>query len=79
VALADGQPGLSKQALCNLEAGNREPAWATVQLLALALGVDCRAFQDGALELPKAEATRPRGRPRNAPAAPKKPTKRKRP
>lgn len=38
--------GLSKQTLSQLEMGNREPSWATVQKLARALGVDCRAFQE---------------------------------
>lgn len=69
--------GLSKQAVSNLEMGNREPTWQTVQLLARALGVDCRAFADPDLPLPPESETavKPRGRPRKTPAegpAPKK-------
>src|SRR5437868_4367997 len=41
--------GLSKQALSNLELGNREPNWNTVQLLAAALGVSCDDFIDPAV------------------------------
>src|SRR5262245_10361830 len=49
--------GLSKGGIANLEQGIREPAWSTVLLLAEALGVDCRAFQ----EAPAADV-KPRGR-----------------
>jgi transcriptional regulator with XRE-family HTH domain len=43
--------GLSKQAISNLELGNREPAWATVVALAHAFGVSCEAFMvDGQAE-----------------------------
>src|SRR5436190_22303607 len=61
--------GLSKQALSRLELGENEPAWETVQLLALALGVDCREFVNQDLGLPPggAEPGRPKGRPRAAP------------
>jgi len=38
--------GLSKQALSNLELGNREPSWETVQRLVGALGVSCEVFSD---------------------------------
>ncbi len=74
--------GLSKQALSNLEAGNREPRWQKVQLLAHALGVDCTAFIDPELQPPEAEPARPRGRPRKdagqvEPAPAKKAKKRK--
>ncbi len=72
--------GLSKQAVSQLELGEREPAWRTVQLLALALGVDCSAFLDPDLTLPEEEPARTRGRPRKvndrgatAEATPKKP------
>jgi transcriptional regulator with XRE-family HTH domain len=41
--------GLSKQALSNLELGNREPNWNTVQRLAAALGVSCDDFIDPAV------------------------------
>jgi transcriptional regulator with XRE-family HTH domain len=82
--------GLSKQALSNLELGNREPTWATVQVLALALGVDCRSFADESLRLPPEEPPRPPGRPRKAgtdatgpaaelPPPQKEPTRRKPP
>jgi transcriptional regulator with XRE-family HTH domain len=72
--------GLSKQALSNLEAGNREPTWQTVQLLAAALGVDCRSFVDPNLSLPEEEPAAPRGRPKKDAGqaeAPKKTTRRK--
>jgi transcriptional regulator with XRE-family HTH domain len=62
--------GLSKQALSNLEAGNREPTWQTVQLLASALGVDCREFVDPNLKPPEGMASAPRGRPRKTPGPP---------
>jgi transcriptional regulator with XRE-family HTH domain len=62
--------GLSKQALSNLEAGNREPTWQTVQLLATALGADCTAFADPGLVPPEAAPARPRGRPRKAAPGP---------
>ena len=54
--------GLSKQAVSNLEAGNREPTWQTVQLLAAALGVDCTHFLNPNVKPPKAEPARPRSR-----------------
>lgn len=57
--------GLSKQALSHLELGKREPTWQTVQLLALALGVDCRTFADPDVALPEPPTDPPkRGRPR---------------
>ncbi|HEY7157275.1 MAG TPA: helix-turn-helix transcriptional regulator [Gemmataceae bacterium] len=37
--------GLHRQGIAKLEMGEREPAWATVQALARALGVSCEAFQ----------------------------------
>jgi transcriptional regulator with XRE-family HTH domain len=55
--------GLSKQAVSRLEQGDREPSWSTVQLLAVALDVDCRAFADPGVTLPASEPLRPRGRP----------------
>jgi transcriptional regulator with XRE-family HTH domain len=42
-ALADAA-GLNKHAVVKLEAGNREPSWATVRALARALGVEVTAF-----------------------------------
>ena len=38
--------GVSKQAVSNLELGNREPTWETVRRLARALGVSVVAFDD---------------------------------
>jgi DNA-binding XRE family transcriptional regulator len=55
--------GLSRQSLNQLERGDSEPAWQTVQLLALALGVATEEFRDMRLTLPDVEV-RPRGRPR---------------
>jgi transcriptional regulator with XRE-family HTH domain len=55
---------LSKQAISNIEAGNRpDPTWETVQRLALALGVACSELADPDLELSGAEL-RTRGRPK---------------
>jgi transcriptional regulator with XRE-family HTH domain len=62
--------GLSKQAMSRLEQGDREPSWGTVQLLALALGVDCRAFADPGVTLPASGPLRPRGRPAKREMAP---------
>ena len=59
--------GVSKQALSLLELGEREPNWETVQRLALALGVDCRAFVDTALTLPPEGPPAQMGRPRKTP------------
>lgn len=57
--------GVSKQAISRLEMGVNEPAWETVQLLALALGVDCRVFTDPDVSIPEPPADPPkRGRPR---------------
>jgi transcriptional regulator with XRE-family HTH domain len=71
--------GLHKLTVAKLEQGLREPSWATVQALAAALGVDCRAFQEesaprqrmgpGRPAKPNSEQDaeqpkRPRGRPR---------------
>jgi transcriptional regulator with XRE-family HTH domain len=68
--------GLTKQALSRLEMGEREPTWNTVQRLAAALGVDCRAFVDPNLTLPPERPPARRGRPPKvrpeAPAAPQK-------
>jgi transcriptional regulator with XRE-family HTH domain len=54
--------GISKQAMSQLELGQSEPVWSTVQKLALVLGVDCRAFADPDLALPEVEV-KGRGRP----------------
>jgi transcriptional regulator with XRE-family HTH domain len=56
--------GLSKQTLSVLEKGDRSPTWDTLQLICLALGVDCRAFADDGLKLPGADEAQPVGRPR---------------
>jgi transcriptional regulator with XRE-family HTH domain len=46
-ALAD-LAGMHRQGVNKLEAGDREPTWASVQALARALGVSTEAFQDEA-------------------------------
>jgi transcriptional regulator with XRE-family HTH domain len=58
---------LSKQAVSNLLAGERQPNWDTVQRLAAALGLDCRAFADPDItaEVAAAPPAKPRGRPRS--------------
>src|SRR5262249_35710852 len=58
--------GLSKQALSQLELGQREPSWVTVQALAGALGVSCDEFIDLSIYNRKDAQgpPRPRGRPR---------------
>src|SRR5262245_36686152 len=56
--------GLTKQALSRLEMGEREPTWNTVQRLAAALGVDCRAFMDPNLTLPPVQPAGRAGRPK---------------
>ncbi len=38
--------GVSKQAVSNLELGNRKPTWETVRRLARALGVSVAAFDE---------------------------------
>jgi DNA-binding XRE family transcriptional regulator len=68
--------GVTRQTLSRLEMGDSEPSWTTVQMLALALGVDCTALADPNLQAPAAEPPRPRGRPRkSATESPKKDAK----
>jgi transcriptional regulator with XRE-family HTH domain len=55
--------GLSKQALSNLELGQREPNWNTVQRLAAALCVSCDLFIDPVFSR-RATSPKPRSRPR---------------
>jgi transcriptional regulator with XRE-family HTH domain len=59
--------GMHLHGITKLEQGDREPAWATVLLLARTLGVSCEAF---AGDEPPGEVEpappRPRGRPRKA-------------
>jgi transcriptional regulator with XRE-family HTH domain len=70
--------GVTRQTLSRLEMGESAPTWPTVQLLAIALGVDCSAFVDPGLQPPEEEPTRPRGRPRkDAPAATTEPAPKK--
>ncbi len=45
--------GLTRPAVGNLANGDSRPTWATVQLLALALGVSTEEFRDKRLALPK--------------------------
>ena len=56
--------GLTKQSLSQLERGESQPSWQTVQLLAAALGVDCTAFADPGVKPPAPAEAKPRGRPR---------------
>jgi len=56
--------GLTRQAVYQLESGQSEPLWTTVQLLAAALAVDYAVFADLALKLPDSTPNKPRGRPR---------------
>ncbi len=78
--LAD-RAGMNRFGVAKLEQGVREPSWATVQVLAKALGVDCLAFADAPGESVVAVPEPKRGRPRKdqspakAPAA-KKPRSR---
>jgi transcriptional regulator with XRE-family HTH domain len=69
--------GLSKQAISRLELGDNEPSWQTVQLLASALGVDCREFADPTVKPPPTVEAKPRGRPSKA-AVPDEPAKKAR-
>jgi transcriptional regulator with XRE-family HTH domain len=66
--------GLHLHGLTKLEQGQREPAWATVQALSAALGVNCDAFNQ-----PAAADSKPSGPgrpPKTKPEAPApKPTK----
>jgi transcriptional regulator with XRE-family HTH domain len=71
--------GLSRQALTQYERGTREPAWQTVQLLCLALGVQFADLADPSIRLPDTDG-RGAGRPRKdgqedaaAKAQPRKP------
>jgi hypothetical protein len=58
---------MHRQGIAKLEAGEREPAWATVRTLAKALAVNCLAFEVEDEPAVK-EAPRPRGRPRKSDA-----------
>jgi hypothetical protein len=60
-------PHQAGQALSYLETGDRKPTWETVQLLAKALGLDCRAFEDAALALPEYKPGRPGPKPKGKP------------
>ena len=53
--------GLSKQALSNLELGQREPNWNTVQRIAAALCISCELFLDPAFSR-RTASPKPRGR-----------------
>jgi transcriptional regulator with XRE-family HTH domain len=58
--------GLTRQTLSRLEMGDRDPTWGTVQLLALALAVDCREFRDPSITLPEVALTvQPDGLPKS--------------
>jgi DNA-binding XRE family transcriptional regulator len=58
--------GLSRQAVFLIEKGIHKPTWTTVQLLALALGVDYAALAEPDLKLPNVAPVGPRGRPKKA-------------
>jgi transcriptional regulator with XRE-family HTH domain len=61
--------GLTKQTVSRLEQGQSVPSWPTVQLIALALGVDTGALVDPSLQMVADKPAAPRGRPRK-PAEP---------
>ena len=61
--------GLSRQFISQLERGLNEPSWTTVQLLALALGVDFSELAEPDLQLPDEAPAKPRGRPKKGAAA----------
>jgi len=63
------QAGMHRFGIAKLERGEREPAWATVQSLAKALGVNCLAFQDDGETVHPAEPARTRGRPKKTDTA----------
>jgi transcriptional regulator with XRE-family HTH domain len=77
--------GLSKSSIAKLEQDLREPTWATVRMLAQALGTSCAAFEDTAgppAEKPPARLGRPRKYQPEEPAgqaeqAPRKPGRKK--
>jgi transcriptional regulator with XRE-family HTH domain len=54
--------GLHLGAVFKLEQGKREPSWATVQALAKALDVDCRAFAVEDESPPKKAAPKRKGK-----------------
>jgi transcriptional regulator with XRE-family HTH domain len=62
--------GLSQAGLLKLENGERQPAWDTVQKIALALGVECTAFTDSSIQLPEEQEPKKRGRPKQVPLEP---------
>jgi transcriptional regulator with XRE-family HTH domain len=72
--------GLHTQAVAKLEQGIRDPAFATVQVLASALGVSVAVFEETAPSSAPAAAVpaKPRGRPRKPPSGDPKPSRRKR-
>jgi transcriptional regulator with XRE-family HTH domain len=69
--------GVSRQAVSQLENGDSVPTWPTVQLIALALGLNCSVFVDPTLQLPEEKPTAPRGRPKKPAGAPAKKRKKK--
>jgi transcriptional regulator with XRE-family HTH domain len=73
--------GLTRQAVSNRLAGERQPNWETVQRLAAALGLDYRWFADPAIqaEVAAAPPAKGRGRPAKDEPATKPEAGRKRP
>jgi transcriptional regulator with XRE-family HTH domain len=66
--LADAA-GMHRFGIAKLEQGLREPSWATVRNLCMALGISCEAFQVPAQEREPVGVGRPR-KPADAPAKP---------
>jgi len=53
------QAGLTKDGVAQLEQGRREPTWATVLVLAQALGVSCEAFTHEPITISEPKRGRP--------------------
>ncbi len=75
-ALAD-KAGLSQRAVASWELGEREPLWSKVVLLAKALGVDCRAFEQEPELIREPKPGRPRKTPPADQVEPEKPPAKK--
>jgi transcriptional regulator with XRE-family HTH domain len=56
--------GLTRQAVSQLELGQTEPTWVTVQLMVLAMEVEFSVLANLNLRLPDSPPLRPRGRPK---------------
>jgi transcriptional regulator with XRE-family HTH domain len=60
--------GLTRQAISSLEADRNAPDWATVQRIAVVLGVSAGVFADPNIPLPEVQPKKAPGRPRKATA-----------